>query len=365
MRGPGEARALVLTHPEADFLAYSVYDGLCCVLGVENVVEYPWKRSYHGETDRYPSMYTNHAPEVKGLMWEESDEGPQGLTAPFDWAVAWPGTPRSREEIRALLEADAFDLVVCESPRSTVLHSLRCFRDVLPPRLVLVDGEDYSELRVELVQEFGIGIYLKRELTAAGVRQAEALDCWVRPFSFASSVPAVEEMLPAEIDVLCAVGATHPHRGPVLDLIDRLRAEGLRVDTERRAWRNYIDAIRRSRIALAPRGFGQDTLRRWEIPGANGALLFAERLALLEERPLQDGEHCVLYADASDLEQKLRRWLAEEPRRLAVAAAGHAFVQAHHTNAARARQLLGLCRERSGPRFPGAGEPLDSSTETP
>lgn len=343
-------RVLVLTHPEADFLAYSVYDGLCSILGVENVFEYPWKRSYHGEIDRYPSMYTNHAPEVKGLMWEESDEGPQGLTAPFDWATAWPGTPRSRDEIRRFLQFKLFDIVVCESPRSTVLQSLRQFRDVLPPRLVMVDGEDHDHVHVEHIQEFGVGVYLKRELTEARSRSAEGLACWVRPFSFASSALPPEESLPEpEIDILCAVGATHPNREPVAALVDRLHADGFRVDTKRRkVWREYMGAIRRSRVVVAPRGFGQDTLRRWEVTGAGGALLFAERLTILEERPLRDGEHCVLYENADDLEEKLRRWLADEPRRAATAAAGHAFVQAHHTNAARARRLIELASERWG-----------------
>ena len=54
-------RLLILTHDNSDYGMDTLYDGLCEILGKENVVEYPWKPTLHGhgqqETKNYPCLF--------------------------------------------------------------------------------------------------------------------------------------------------------------------------------------------------------------------------------------------------------------------------------------------------------------------
>lgn len=328
-------RVLFVTHPEADYLGYAVYDGLCDALGPENVVDYPEKASYHGEQDRYPSVY---------------ETGKEGVTGPFAWAHARPWHANDYPEIVAHrgLQRGEFDLVVMESPRSRAVEALRrlvAMGAQLPQRVVLLDGEDHTRWASSTISEFGVGLYLKRELLVGAPPVIGS--CRIEPLSLAAYQSLAWPVDPATIDVLCAVGATHPAREAVADVVRRL--PGIRVDMERCGWGEYIEKIRQSRIVVAPRGFGYDTMRRWEVPGAGGALLLAEQLPLAEHAPLVADVHCDYYQpDASDLAARIGRWLQGEMERMTVARAGHDFVAAHHTNAARARRLLELVSERWG-----------------
>lgn len=340
-------RVLFLNHPEADFGGYFLWNGLCELLGHEQVVDFPSKFSYHGETHGYPSFYRNHDARFEGVMWKQGPNGPMGLTGPFDFARARPAGPDyGLGELREQLRAGRFDLVVCESPRATVIQSLRELRDVLPPRVVFHDGEDHTVVHLEHVREFGLRLYLKREFTPEAervVRQAIP-GCQVKPFPFSSCVEP-ETDGNRDIDIFCAIGATHPVRAKIVELVKALGNEGFRVDTGRYNWKEYIARLRRSKLAIAPRGFGQDTARRWEIP-MTGALMVQERLSLLEEEPLQDGVHAAIYdPNGSDVEKKIRAYLASDDTRARVASQGRAYVLERHTNAARARRMLDYVKD--------------------
>lgn len=334
-------KVLYLNHPEADFGGYGLYDGLCRVLGPDNVVDYPYKRSYHGEVHRYQNEYPSAYPPgaATGADGEYS-----GRTGPFEWAENWPGPEHSEAEIRALLSAGAFHLVVGEGPRRGTLAALRQLRAQLPPRVVLYDGEDHDQVLAPLIRELGIGLYLKRELFPGTARTVGS--CAVKPFTFSTVLAERPPERARDIDVLCVLGDTNPKRQRIRALVEQLGREGHQVDTARSSWPGYMDRLARSKIVVAPRGFGQDTLRRWDVPAA-GALLVQERLDILDPHPLQDGVHKVDYApDGSDLEGKIRHWLALDEARRQVARAGQDFVFQHHTARARAELLLTWARAR-------------------
>jgi hypothetical protein len=170
----------------------------------------------------------------------------------------------------------------------------------------------------------------------------------VKPFPFSTPLfgSLDRPLCPKEIDVLCAVRGTHPVREAVHRAVAPMGGSA-RVDFEVRPWGEYVDAIRRSRIAIAPRGHGLDTIRRWEIPTFD-TLLLAERVPLVEEEPLLDGVHCAYYRDADELPGLLRWWLDHEEERARVAAAGMRFVRERHTNVARARRALEWVEEVYG-----------------
>lgn len=334
-------KILYLNHPEADYSGYALYHGLCQVLGADNVVDFPSKRSYHGEIHHYPNQYPSGR--VGGEMTTGTREG--GVTGPFEWSTPRLTREHSEADVRGLLRAHQVDLVFCEAPRALTLHWLRQLRVDLPPRLILSDGEDYEDIRQDLIGEFRFGLYLKRDLVPRFAGQVFQ-GCAVKPFPFSTCLLERPPERERDIDVLCAMGDTHSIRKKILAAVERLGREGYRVDTARTSWHDYIDRLCRSKISVAPRGHGQDTLRRWDIPAA-GALMLQERLTLIESNPLRDGEHMIAYApDASDVEAKLRHWLSDDEGRRRIARTGQDHVWGLHTPAARAREALAWARER-------------------
>lgn len=87
----------------------------------------------------------------------------------------------------------------------------------------------------------------------------------------------------------------------------------------------YARALAQSRIVFNCSIRGEMNMRAYEAP-ACGALLFMERENLEVHDVLQDGVECVLYGE-DDLEALLERYLADEPLRARLAAAGHARIQ--------------------------------------
>lgn len=83
-----------------------------------------------------------------------------------------------------------------------------------------------------------------------------------------------------------------------------------------------------------------DTVRYWEIP-AHGGMLLAERPPIRIPHNFIDGETAVFFEDMPELEEKLAYYLSQPDEAARIASAGHQHFNKHHTNAARARQLLG------------------------
>src|SRR3990167_7313615 len=97
-------KVLYINHPESDYGGSFIFNGLCAVLGDENVYDYPVKWSYHGR---------HHAYAVTNI--------PEGHTDPCAWAidakVAYKDVNRAEEEVLEMLQAGAFDFVLIESMR--------------------------------------------------------------------------------------------------------------------------------------------------------------------------------------------------------------------------------------------------------
>lgn len=334
-------RVLFLTHPEADFGEFYFYNGLCEVLGDENVVDVPFKLSYHGQIHHYAGYPTGYA-QGSSQQWGLAGTGGQGCTAPFPYAPARAGREWSHEEVLDTLSKDGFDLVIV-SHRYEGLRHLDVLRPAIKSgRIVMYDGDDFDDVDFYgSAARHGVRLYLKRELVPAWASRPWPFT--LRPFPF-SSMSSVETRCDKTLDVLCAVGASNPVRAVAQEIVGSLNA---RVEVGYWGWSRYLELIALSRIAVAPRGHGRDTARRWEIPQFD-TLLLCEKLDLIEDNPLRDGEHCSYYVGPEQLGQKLRWWLAHPDETHSVALAGQAFVREHHTNAARARRMIEWSREVYG-----------------
>lgn len=316
---------LFLNHPEADYGEYFLYNGLCELMGAENVWDFPYKKSYHGEFHTYERPWCADGP---------------GCTGPFEFAVPRTTPAHGQEDVTNALRSGRITLVVVGSPRPLARYWLDVLRSVIEVPIVLHDGEDYEDIDFfGLAPKYGIKLILKREFVL-GKPMPEGV--FVRPFPFSCALPMVTAN--KTVDVLLAVGESHPARRVAREVVERVNAKVL---CGHWGWTRYAELIAQSKIAVAPRGHGHDTVRRWDIPAFN-TLLMCERAQLIEDNPLRDGEHCVYYTGPDELRDKLAWWVEHDSERERVALAGQEFVYKNHTNVARARRMLDWVAEVYG-----------------
>lgn len=340
-------KVLYIDHAEADFLAAQVYLGLCQELGPDNVVDFPFKRSYHGQLHEYPSVYNRDPGSSLWQTWQVTDKGNIGKTTPFAWMQSQPGKEWTEDEVVSNLRK--FDVVVLASPRqynSAALSALiaRVGRENLP-RLVMMDGEDYTDIRWDFIATFKPAIYFKRELvhnpSDVFSQHKSRVDgsTQIKPFPFASPLPVVARKQ-KDIDILFLGGGTWGGRNEACDALRREFGDrfvgGVGVHYDYPA---YLDALNRAKIAVCVRGFGFDTLRFWEIPSFE-TMMVSDRIPLVKPYPFQDGIHIAYFDNTSHLVDTVRHYLSNDAGREQIAKAGNEWLRKHHTARARARQLL-------------------------
>ncbi len=306
-------RVLLINHANCDCALDMLYDGLCRVLGADNVTEYPYKAFLHGapidENIHHPSA-CNHAGRV--------------------WNVA---------EIEASLRAGEFDAVVYSDvyellEREAVLR-LAHANPALP--WVLYDTRDEGWDMLGDVREYldghGVVAQFKREMLAGSDYGPR---CFPLPLAYSDGrVPNAVDG-PRDRDVFWA---GHRHFGLRRLYLDYLEERLGRSFDQIYEPEEYAEALGRARIGLDFYGLGYDTVRYYEL-AAHGCMLLAERKPIVIPNNFRDGVHAVLFDDLPDLEAKLRYYLEHEDEAAAIARAGHAHMRRHHTASARAKQFL-------------------------
>lgn len=339
-------KILYVDHPEPDYLLTQVYLGLCQHLGPDAVIDYPYKKTFHGQVHEYPSIYQNT---LNSPDWRMTDAGPVETRKPFEWMPAQAGREWSRGEVIEALLSKQFSLVVLASPRKYNTEALADLiaavgRDQLPP-LVFVDGEDYDAIRWDLADQFRPSTYFKREMVAEPGDiypvQRAAAQGGVRvlplPFGAVTITPATAEVT-LEADVVLLGGNNCP--GGTLPYETAVRAATHRYVFGYLSLDAYVRLVSRSRITVALRGWGYDTMRLWEMLSIEGPMVAWHRTPLIRPEPLVDGRHLVEFGSPEELTRVLKTYLTDEPGRAAIAAAGHAHLKRHHTVLDRARYLL-------------------------
>jgi hypothetical protein len=322
-------RVLFCDHPEGDFLSAMLFKGLCEELGESNVVDWPWKASFHGETDRYPSVY---------------EGGGEGITGPFAFMPAFTAGRRwSEDEVADGIAG--FDLVILASTRAyndaALTRLLARVGRAAVRRLVVVDTEDHDAIASDHVRRFQPSVYFKRELLVTSPREVGGVP--IEPLGFAAPMPVLPSTTPPgrtpkDIDVVFLGGDNFPGGKPPLEAA--VRRVTSNVVAGRLGYQQYLDTLARARCLIMTRGYGWDCLRFWEFVASEGTLLVADRQPLVRSHPYVDGQHVALFGSPDELEGQLRRYLHDEPRRARVAAAGYAWTLAHHTCRARAAWML-------------------------
>lgn len=320
------ARVLVLLSPSYDPAMDVLFEGLCGVLGPENVVEYPWKPLLHGEraaeADNYPTTFRQ------------------------------PGSPRDLDWVCTRLAEGFFDLVLYGDmlksiPREAMARIVAAAGDT---PLFIVDGwDDASDNQRMMLEHLGIaheriGAYFKREMIAGVDYGPKAI-----PLPLSYPLCRVPDPVPARRTqaLFWAGNRFYGLRRLYLEHLEAMT--GLAFDTKY-TQEDYARALDTSLIGISLRGFGFDTVRYWEVPAHGGALL-AERTPLVIPHDFVDGETALFFDDLPGFTDRLA-WCLDHLEAVArIAAAGHRHFLRYHTGEARARQLLAHCyRRRKGMR---------------
>jgi len=311
--GKKQPRILFLMNPRPHYGIDVLYDGLCDCLGDGNVVDYPYKPLLHGqdtdEMKNYPCRFNR------------------------------PGAPCTLEDILAQLDGGRFDLILYADvegilPREAMRALVHRVADV---PVALVDGlDEFIDFRGRLSEHLGFDRFIacfKRE-------KHRAMDygphCYPLPFAY-DGRKAVADLYSHREGVFWA---GHRMFGARRLYVECLEAHyGWKLDG-RFSQEDYIRRIRAAAIGLNCFGMGFDTVRYWELP-AQGCMLLSDRLPIELPHNFADGKEAVFFDDLPDLLEKMDYYLAHPEIVAEIAAAGHAHFLRHHTNEARARQLLG------------------------
>jgi hypothetical protein len=307
-------KILYCTFSHCDYGTGSLYNGLCQLLGSQNIYEFPIKPSFHGDTSdsyRYYPLFYNY-PENKG----------------------------SREN---LLKKNFFDIIIvccdCDHDfrynRHTRKTDNQAFFELLKKKsqttpTFLVDQGDSAGINHTAIKDYNAKLYFKRELypddTAA---------CPVLPLSFSYSTQNVPTNEPRVNDFFWA-GNVLPNRRPFVDVYEKFRRK---PSFNRWTQSKYSGKLLNHKIALNLKGLGNDTVRFYEIP-AHGALLFSEKLDIVMDHPFTDGKNAVFFNDVDDMKTKLDYYLKNELAAEKIRKAGFLWYKKYHTSKARAKQLM-------------------------
>lgn len=325
---PGRPRRILFViHPRPHFGLDSLYDGLCTCLGDGQVVDFPWKPTLHGgdaETHRnYPCRFRRG------------------------------GNPMSADEVAAALHNGEFDAVLYgdvegDLPAADTKAILDARGDC---PVFLVDALDQLCNFRSLVQG-RLGIdgfhgYFKREMVGS-VDYGPA--AYPMPFSYAPPAGVPTWGASRTTDFFWAGHRMFGQRRLYLEFLESRYGWNLHASFSQE---EYQKRVASSRIGLNCFGMGFDTVRYWELP-AHGCLLLSERLPIRVPCDFRDGVEAVFFDDLSDLVDKLDYYLANPDAAETIARAGYAHYMGHHTNEARARQLLGWIQaalDPAGSRF--------------
>ncbi len=312
-------RLLILTHDHSDFGLDTLYDGLCGILGQENVVEFPWKPSLHGRekkrANNYPCVFN------------------------------YGSKPRSVKQIVSELKENRFDVILfADVVQMAYPEEVKLFMAAakhLP--VVLYDTWDNSYTPLRNVFEYlgrkTVDLFFKREML-------QGVDYGPRsfplPFGYPESrIPPGPSDSERTVDIFWAGKRIWGLR-PIY--ISWLEKRFNRKFDQTFPQEEYAKRIRSARIGLSFFGSGFDTVRYWELP-AHGAMLFAERPPIRIPDNFADGQTAVFFDDLPELKEKLDYYISHPAEVARIAAAGHQHFKSHHTTSCRARQFLGYLQK--------------------
>ncbi len=317
---PEPLRVLLITNPRPHYGLDVLYDGLCTLLGPDNVCDYPWKPTLHGQAPAKLGHYP----------------------CSFDR----PGVPVAIDELLQRLRTSAFDVVLFGDFDLDMDISIA--RGIIEaagntPLFLLDQQDDPVDNRAKILEYLGkdSAPYFKREMLACFDYGARA---YPLPFAYADERTPDKVSLERSQPLFWAGHRQFGLRRLYLKQLESVFAMNLNRSYPQE---EYAQALLDSRIGLNIFGFGFDTVRYWEVP-AHGCMLLSEHLPIRVPHNFRDGESAVFFDDLPELEAKVAHYLDHPEEAQAIAQAGRDHLLKHHTGSARAAQMLGWITAQLG-----------------
>jgi hypothetical protein len=298
----------------------TLYEGLCDVLGEENVLDYPHKPSYHGEGSNsfkwYPifSKHPTFKTDVEKLEMLKNKEFDAVFVGCRNKSGFWDHKSRQSQLI-----PNPVSQPIIEASKITPTF--------------LIDQADEEGINEELAKIFNAKLYFKREYI-----KGEVYPSMVFPLNFSYS----ERRIPVTIDnprpnfIFWAGKDNYASRTKYLEPIEKIRGEKFSGHISQKV---YAHLLLSSKIGLNLRGFGYDTMRYWEIP-AHATMLFSEKLKIQIDNDFVDGKTAVFFENPEEMQEKLKFCLANPDYVDKIRLAGFEWFKKYHTSRIRAGQLV-------------------------
>lgn len=326
-------KILIFSDPQADFQSYMIHHGLTRLYGGKNVITYPFKKSHHGLIDDTYIL----------------DDGKTGFTTPGQHMISLEGLPYSSEDIKSLISNHMIEYAILQSPRTYSINAAKEFQKLLEQYevpLVYIDGEDGTNIRWDVIDQFNIQQHFKRELLKDKPLHQDGVTIYPLPFSSTMDLETYPDREEKDIDVFFGVGLTNMRRRFLVDWLlnsKRLKEYNLCVYTDKDApkvgFKEYTQRLSRAKINIICRGHGWDTVRRFEACDYSG-LVLSDRLPIKTPNDFLEGQHIVHYNDdLSDLVGKIIFYLKNDKIRKEIGEAGKRYAHIYHSSLTRAKWM--------------------------
>jgi hypothetical protein len=252
-------KLLFVNSSSTDYLQDLTYSGLVKILGVENVIDYPWNLKYHLPVKNYPKNF-----------------GYTKFTINFNFNI----------------DFKSFDAVILASAKKDALAGFKkILSKIHNTPIVFLDGGDRPEIGgdfsrlgiedsyLELVKIRPFDLIFKREYFLN--EHGNISHIFPFPFSFPYnvSVPVANEN-EKKYDVSFWAQKEPAIREKVLKMLQGkydCDKNGTKLnqdfETYSRKGKFYLEELSRCKIVLNFRGGGWDTMRYWEVPAVNTLMI--------------------------------------------------------------------------------------------
>jgi hypothetical protein len=309
-----DSMILFVTRTVIDFGQDTLYDGLCRVLGENNVIEYPHRPTLHGARGgrygQYPCMFDYKAQMTDAEKIELLKSG--GFERIFVACTSTRDFTREQDGNTY----NYFNGILEEASKKTPVY--------------LIDMGDTKGTNESLRRKLDAKLYFKREY-------AGNLDFQAIPFNFSYSESYIPNIDTKRDIPLFWAGKFAHYRRRFLEVANEVL--GIDMSNYGFSQDDYKEQLLRSKIGLSLRGYGFDTVRYYEVP-AHGALLFSQKPKIRIENDFIDGENAVFFYEPEDMREKLKYLLEHDDYVDSIRLKGHEWLKKYHTSEVRARQLL-------------------------
>lgn len=328
-------KILFINRPKSEYVQEFLYTGLCKVVGIENIKEYPWNPRMHLNHRKYPKNLSKFS--LSGLLGS----------------------------LKAQLVFD-YDVVIVASCHPYTLKKYYDLMDTIDEKIprVFIDGGDYpglagdlerfggKELFEKIQQQRSFDLIFKREYC---LDREYPANCHPLPMSFNYDLmPKLSKN--KKYDVAFWAVESDSIRTKALEILENkydCKENGTTKNQIMKKYKRkgtfYLQEINSAKIGLNLRGAGWDTLRFWELTGM-GCFVISQKLNIKIEHPFIDGED-VIYCkdDLSDLLELCDYYLENPVEREKIAANARKKVEQFHTDEYRASYVIKLIRSLKAP----------------